>query len=158
MARNCFVKRADPHTSLLYVHMGTIILSNKSIGNLIVPPEYLLVWLRRVYIAMLAIFQSCCMFASNFPLLEITVPKYVRLAFFNWCFLRINNFPQIGEIVFSQPWVSIYHSMLISFWDNFGDQICFLTLELDRLHTIGYYSLECLQVGLVDKRFHQKCR
>ena len=77
MARNCFVKRADPHTSLLYVHMGTIILSNKSISNLIFTPEYLLVWQRRVYIALLAVLQSCFMFALNFPLLEITVPKYV---------------------------------------------------------------------------------
>ena len=73
---NCFIKKADPHTSLLCVHMVTVILSNKSISNLIFPPEYLLVWLRRVYIALLAVLQSC-MFASIFPLLEITVPKYV---------------------------------------------------------------------------------
>ena len=40
--------------------------------------------------------------------------------------------------------------MFVTFSDSFGNQIRFLTLELDRVHTMDY-SLECLQVGLVEK-------
>ena len=99
----CFVKKADPHTSLFYIHMGRIILSNKSISNLVFPTKYLLVWLRRVYISLLVILQSCCMFALNFSLLEITVPKYVcKTCILQLVFFQIKIFPQIGEIVFSQ--------------------------------------------------------
>ena len=47
--------------------------------------------------------------------------------------------------------------MFVTFSDSFRDQICFLTLELDRLHAIGYL-LGCLQVGLINKKFNEKCR